>query len=40
MDTLVTDDEMPVGGIRDALSIQLNVVNEGVAGCITEEQRL
>lgn len=28
MDNLVTDDEIPVGGIRDALSIQLNVVTE------------
>ena len=40
MDTVVTDDEIPVGGIRDALSIQLNVVNGGIAGRITEEQRL
>jgi len=28
MDTLVTDDEIPVAGIKDALSIQLNFVTE------------
>ena len=28
MNTIVTDDEIPVAGIREALSIQLNVVTE------------
>lgn len=40
MDTLVTDDEIPVAGTRDALSIQLNVVNGGITWRITEKQRL